>query len=137
VRIGVLLGFLEPCTPLVTYAGQRGSAAVPAVLATDLDARHIGDEVVLEFEDGDIGRPIVLARIRAPKARQPGDMPDALRVEADGQRLSLDAKEQITLRCGDASITLTRHGKVLIKGTYVVSDSSGVNRIKGGTVQVN
>ena len=41
------------------------------------------------------------------------------------------------LRCGKASITLTREGKVLIKGAYLSSRSSGVNRIKGGSVQIN
>ena len=38
---------------------------------------------------------------------------------------------------GKASITLTREGKVLIRGTYLSSRSSGVNRIKGGSVQIN
>jgi hypothetical protein len=41
------------------------------------------------------------------------------------------------LRCGQASVTLTKAGKVLIRGTYVSSRSSGVNRIKGGSVQLN
>ena len=41
------------------------------------------------------------------------------------------------LRCGKASITLTRAGKVLIRGAYLLSRSSGVNRIKGGSVQIN
>jgi hypothetical protein len=41
------------------------------------------------------------------------------------------------LRCGKASITLTSAGKVLIRGTYVLSRSSGVNKIKGGSIQLN
>lgn len=49
----------------------------------------------------------------------------------------VSAKEQLVLRCGKASITLTKAGKVLIKGSYVLSRSSGVNRIKGGSVQLN
>ena len=47
------------------------------------------------------------------------------------------AESEIVLRCGEASITLTRAGKVLIRGTYLLSRSSGVNRIKGGSVQIN
>jgi uncharacterized protein (DUF2345 family) len=58
-------------------------------------------------------------------------------VDSDGQRLIVSAKEQIVLRCGKASITLTKAGKVLIDGTYVLSRSSGANRIKGGSVQLN
>jgi hypothetical protein len=49
----------------------------------------------------------------------------------------VSAKEQLVLRCGKASITLTKEGKVLIQGAYVSSRSSGVNRIKGGSVQLN
>ena len=32
---------------------------------------------------------------------------------------------------------LTRAGKVLIQGAYLLSRSTGVNRIKGGSVQIN
>ena len=53
------------------------------------------------------------------------------------ERLELTAEREIVLRVGDASITLTRAGKIILRGTYVLSRSSGVNRIKGGSVQIN
>jgi hypothetical protein len=49
----------------------------------------------------------------------------------------VQAAEELVLRCGDASITLTRAGKIILRGTYLLSRSSGVNRIKGGSVQIN
>jgi hypothetical protein len=55
----------------------------------------------------------------------------------DGKRVTFDAREEIVLRCGKASITLTKAGKVLIRGAYLLNRSSGVNRIKGGSVQIN
>jgi hypothetical protein len=58
-------------------------------------------------------------------------------VDADGERLLLSARNQLVLKCGKASITLTREGKVLIQGSYVSSRSTGVIRIKGGSVQLN
>jgi hypothetical protein len=58
-------------------------------------------------------------------------------IEADAERLIVSAKDQLVLRCGKASITLTKAGKVLIQGTYLSNQSSGVNRIKGGSVQIN
>jgi hypothetical protein len=58
-------------------------------------------------------------------------------VEADGQRMIVSAQQQLVLRCGKASITLTKAGKVLIEGSYVLSRSTGVNRVKGGSVQLN
>jgi len=41
------------------------------------------------------------------------------------------------LRCGDASITLTRAGKVVIQGNYILSRSSGYNKIKGAAIDIN
>jgi hypothetical protein len=65
------------------------------------------------------------------------EQPGRIEVDADGERLIVTAREQLVLRCGDARITLTKAGKVLIEGKFVSSRSSGVNRIKGGSVQIN
>lgn len=64
-------------------------------------------------------------------------VPAAAEARLDGKKVILTGEEEVTLKCGKASITLTSAGKVLIKGEYVVSRSSGVNRIKGGAVQIN
>ncbi|MFN2563838.1 MAG: hypothetical protein ABR499_02345 [Gemmatimonadaceae bacterium] len=53
------------------------------------------------------------------------------------EQLVVSAAQQITLRCGESSITLTAAGKIIIRGKYIVSRSSGVQRIKGGSVQIN
>ncbi|HED33662.1 MAG TPA: hypothetical protein ENJ08_05500, partial [Gammaproteobacteria bacterium] len=55
----------------------------------------------------------------------------------DGQRVVLEGREEIVLKCGEASITLTKAGKILIRGKYLLNRSTGVNRIMGGSVQVN
>jgi hypothetical protein len=57
--------------------------------------------------------------------------------ELDGERVVLSAEREISLKCGEASITLTAAGKILIRGTYVLTRSSGANRIKGATVEIN
>ena len=49
----------------------------------------------------------------------------------DGKRVVIEGKDEIVLQCGQASITLRRNGKVIIKGTYVESHASGTQRIKG------
>jgi hypothetical protein len=58
-------------------------------------------------------------------------------VIVDGERLVLRAGREIEIRCGDASIVLTKAGKVLIKGTFVLSRSRGANKIKGAHVAIN
>jgi hypothetical protein len=109
-----------------------------------LDKSAIGRAVVLQFVGGDPGKPVILGvlqgpldAVRAPEQAQ-GEVPGKkVDVELDGERLVFTAEKEIVLRCGQASITLTRAGKVLIRGAYLLSRSSGVNRIKGGSVQIN
>jgi hypothetical protein len=100
----------------------------------DLHAAHIGSAVTLAFERGDPALPIVTGVLRSG-ALPPPDA--AGHVEVDGQRMVIQAREQLVLRCGRASITLTRAGKVLIDGSFVQSRASGMNRMKGGAVQIN
>lgn len=55
----------------------------------------------------------------------------------DGKQLVLEGHEEVVLRCGDASITLSKNGKISIRGKYLLSRATGINRILGGSVQVN
>ncbi len=124
-------------TPLVRFPGQAGEGAVQARSTVDLHGRHVGAAVVLMFEAGDARRPIVLGVLQGQLGWPADERPAQVDINADGQRLIVSAKEQLVLRCGKASITLTRAGKVLIEGSYLLSRSTGVNRIKGGSVQLN
>ena len=136
--IGELVGLIDRGqTPVVTYAAQPGSAALRAKSLVDLCADHIGGSVALTFADGDPSRPIILGLVRERFGKTLEGSPGHVEVEADGDRLIVTAQEQIVLRCGLASITLTSAGKVLIEGAHVVSRSSGAQRIKGGSVQIN
>lgn len=147
---GVLMGTLLAMTdngqtPLVSFPGQPGAAALRASTVVDLHGPHIGQSVVLMFEGGDVYRPIVMGVVRGAAGNPTGaagawpleQQPATVHVDADGQRLIVEARNQLVLRCGKASITLTAAGKVLIEGAYVQSRSTGVNRIKGGSVQLN
>lgn len=138
VVIGELIALAAGPAALVRYPGQPGAQALRARTTIDLHGAHIGASVALLFECGDAARPLVVGVLRGALQR-PGDAPPAAQidVDADGERLVVSAREQLVLRCGKASITLTKAGKVLIEGGYVLSRSSGVNRIKGGSVQLN
>ena len=139
---GVVVGQLVALTddgrsPLLMLPGQAGSAAVRGRSTVDLHGAHIGCQVVLAFEDADMRKPIVLGVLRGAAGWPLDQRPEQVDVDADGERLVVTAKTQIVLRCGKASITLTKAGKVLIEGAYVSSRSSGVNRVKGGSIQLN
>jgi Domain of unknown function (DUF6484) len=138
VVIGTLIGFSDDGrAPLVVYPGQPGSAAIPARTTIDLFGSHIGADVVLMFEKGNAVQPIILGRLRNAGQQLQSQNRVVVDVEADGERTIVSAKEQLVLQCGKASITLTRSGKVLLYGTYVLSHSTGPNRMKGGSIQLN
>ena len=138
VAVGELIGITKNGrTPLVVYPGQPGSAGVPARSIVDLRGAHVGKRVALLFESGDTSRPIVAGVLRDHEGWPLTDEPGQVEVDADGDRMIVSARTQLVLRCGRASITLTKEGKVLIQGTYVSSRASGVHKIKGGSVQIN
>ena len=138
VVIGELLALADDgATPLVRFPGQMGTSVVRARTSVDLHGPHIGASVVLMFEHGDPDLPVVLGVLRGQADWPTDDKPAQVDVDADGQRMTVSAREQLVLRCGKASITLTKAGKVLVEGSYVLSRSTGVNRIKGGSVQLN
>jgi hypothetical protein len=132
VVIGTLLELDVIGTPRVDYPGNsRG--VLPARTVAPLDSARVGREVALMFEAGDPSKPIVLGVLQRPGRPDP----KAMQVTMDGETLVLTGRKEIVLQCGKASITLTRAGKILLRGAYVSSRSSGVNRIKGGSVQIN
>lgn len=138
VVVGELVGItVEGCTPLITFQGQAGTAAIAARSVVDLHGAHIGRQVVLVFENADPDRPIVIGVLRDAGSSALGPRAGTVEVDRDGERMIVDAKEQLVLRCGKARLTLTREGKVLIEGTYISSRSSGVNRLKGASIQIN
>jgi hypothetical protein len=63
--------------------------------------------------------------------------PQVIEADIDGRRVKIIARDEIVLECGEASITLRRNGRIIIKGTYVETSSEGTNRIKGGQVRIN
>lgn len=131
--VASLHGFDCAERPLIT--GLPGLAlelvvARSTVLLTHADA---GKSVVVCCERGDVRAPIVLGVLRDPGHGEP----DSLSVANVEDRLVLTAEREITLRCGHATITLTRAGKIIIEGTYVVSRSSGYNKLKGAAIDIN
>ncbi|MEN6637700.1 MAG: DUF6484 domain-containing protein [Smithella sp.] len=139
---GILKGFNDSGTPLVDFHRNPGGKAIEACSTVHLKPAHIGRKVVLAFDDGNPLCPIVLGIIKQEKKSKlplldPTDHATSQDVEVDGERIIIDAEKEIVLRCGESSITLTKSGKVLIRGKYVLSSSTGMNEIKGGGVRVN
>lgn len=149
-KVGWLVSGSTPEKLVVEFdGGALGSLAARSLVT--LDAMVIGEAVasrrpvVLLFEDGDARRPIVVGIFPAdPGAalfgallspRSETSKPPEARV--DGVRVVLEGQEEVVLKCGDASITLRRDGKVVLRGAYVETNATGLNRIKGASVKIN
>lgn len=136
---------------LVDFSQNQMPGPISARWTLQLDTASVEQAVreqqkaVLIFENGDPTQPIVTGLLqpqRLPTAVAKVEanlpiMPTHVHVDGDSRRLAFDAADEIVLRCGESSITLRRNGRVVIRGAYVETRAAGVNRIKGGTVQIN
>ena len=142
VVISTIAGVAATGTVTVNFADNRTGHPIAALTTAAIEPEDVGRRAAVVFIEGDPARPLVLGLIReeAPVVLAGGaDTQRAERGTAvlDGERVVLTAQSEIELKCGKASITLTRAGKILIRGAYVVSRSSGANRIQGGSVEIN
>lgn len=146
-RIGTITSIAADGRVLVDFPGNS-LGPVSARLTTSAkerlrDAPPVGRDVLLVFEGDDPCRPVIIDTLYSmideitdqPAHGIEGEAPEE--VSVDRKRIVIDAEKEIVLRCGDASITLTSAGKVLIRGNYLLSRSAGANRIRGGSVQIN
>jgi hypothetical protein len=109
----------------------RGRAApTRALCAVPVGPAAIGRTAAVLWTDGSSPQAVIVGLIEPPGTANPV-------AQIDGKRIVLAGEQEIVLACGEASITLTRAGKILIRGAYVSSRSSGVNRIRGASVEVN
>src|SRR6185369_4810005 len=100
--------------------------AIPVSLAIHvprrvlLDAIAAGAAVLVDFIDGDAAQPVVTGLLR-DRIDASADDHTAL----DLEDVTLHAPRSLSLTCGESSITLTHTGRVTIRGTEVVSESTG------------
>lgn len=89
-----------------------------------------GDAVLVWLSGREPDAGVILGRLGRSR-------PPAPKTEETPDELVLEAKKEITLKCGGGSITLRGDGKILIKGKDLVSRAQRLNRIKGGAVAIN
>jgi hypothetical protein len=99
-----------------------------------LGPKAMSRDVAIVFEAGNPTKPLLIGLVEPPAG---SGAPAVRNAEIDGERIVFAADKEIVLKCGKASITLTRDGKILIRGENLLSRSSGPNRIKGGSIHLN
>jgi hypothetical protein len=156
MKVGRVVAGSVPGKLMVDFDGNaHGPLAARTVVALDQraldEAIAVRGTAVLLFENGDARLPIVVGLVAADPgasllgallapAPEPTSLPrPAPPVEArvDGKRVVVEGQEEVVLKCGEASITLRRDGKLILRGAYVETHAKGVNRIKGGSVKIN
>jgi len=157
IVIGSLVEINNLGEPCVNFDGISGS--LKAISTISITNEHIGKQVALLFANGNLEHPVIMGLIHNPlhdllenfeQTQNTTDESSRDNIETtpvgklkvddvliDGKKVIFKAQEEIVFRCGESSITLTKAGKILIRGKYLLNRSTGVNRIMGGSVQVN
>ncbi|HTR78857.1 MAG TPA: DUF6484 domain-containing protein [Gemmatimonadaceae bacterium] len=140
--VGKVLG-VDAEGPRVDYADNpHGPLVARTTVPLSLLAQPEGSEVLLAFEAERSDAPVIVGILQPTPTEAPGAAAEVvakkdLHARVDGKRITITAVDEIELVCGEASITLRRNGRVVIRGAHVESRSRGVNRVKGGSVQIN
>ena len=144
VVIGILVKVTKSGVLFIEYSASPTDSPLPSRSIVALTKEDLGKEVVLMFEAGHPLKPIIIGLFQCsgmattPLLAQILEQnSNSIEVKLDGEQVALTAEKEIVLKCGKASLTLTKAGKILIHGTYILSRSSGVNKVKGGSVEIN
>jgi hypothetical protein len=147
-RVGWIAAGSAPGRLLVDWPGSPSGpvaarSVVPLAGSALAQAARERRPVVLLFEKGDARLPLLVGLVQsstplldAVLGASPSPPAEAAE-RPDGRRRVVEARDELVLECGKASITMRRNGKIVIRGAYVETHAAGVNRIKGGAVKIN
>lgn len=121
-----LIGFADG-RPLVMLPGKPEPTTASA--ACLLSANDAGRLVAVMFIDADTSLPLIIGAIAAEAASSVQSEPPA--------RLEIQAKNEIVLKCGRATLRLLADGTAVLRGVNVITRAAATNRIRGGNVQIN
>ncbi len=138
----VIDGVAADGRPVVVWEDgpPQGAPATPIWTPTVIDWSACGGiRALVAFMEGDQEQPVLLGLLDAPpadalRAPAPGASP---RAEESPRILRIEGQEEVVIECGKSKIQLRADGTVVVLGERILSRSKGVNRIKGGAVQIN
>jgi len=144
--VGWIAGIDSELGIQVDFEGNPG-APLPALSTVSLKPEELREAiaerrgVVLLFERNHAERPLLIGLVQPPPAEGLLDLivdgVDPVEARVDGERVVIEGRDEVVLRCGNASIVMRRDGRIVVRGTEVVSHSTGTNRIRGGSVRIN
>lgn len=94
-------------------------------------------EVLVVFAHGNPDEPVIVGMIENELEELVCMKDGPLETLIDGERVVLRANEEIVLTCGKGSITINKSGKIVVKGTDIVSRASQMNKMFGSGIEFN
>ena len=132
--VGVFLGFDSLGMVQVEVAGLAESLICARVMCPlDQLIPHI--QCVLMFEKGAREHAVVMGTLQQPVINLAMGSNALVKQSKDGVEIKSDKK--IHLHCGDTHLIMTADGRIELRGTTVVTHSTGLNRIRGASVKIN
>ena len=136
VCVGKIVGIAENGRAIVDYPGNQSG---PIEANTAADTSNVpqdkvnGLPVILVVDREGENLPVIIGVVRDTffTATQPEES------QEPDKTLSLEAKDEIVMRCGKSSLTMRNDGKIVVSGTQLTSRATCTNRIKGGSVAIN
>lgn len=121
-----VVGILQSGEILVEYTGCDEPVVCDYLQTAQNDPviLSLDDEVLIAPPSHAGGKGCVLGKVGRYR------VPDRRRVE-------LAADEELSLKCGDSTITIRATGQILLNGKDIVSQAKRCNRIRGGSIQLN
>lgn len=150
--VGRLAKSEQPGIILVEHNGldPKPARIVAGLKRQELSKKeNIGRDVLILFEGGNPEYPIIIGllesliddlvsmEIEQKIEREESKTNEQLDTIVDGKRIVLEAEDEIVLKCGKGSITLNKDGKIIVKGTNLISRASETNKIKGSSIDLN
>ncbi len=110
-----------------------GSVAPYAPPAEDGDEASETTDIHLEHSSRDDGAGN--ASPRDIEISLPRKASDTMRLK--GKKIYIEAGDEIQLKCGGGTILIDKRGKIVVRGTEIVSRARRSNKIKGASVAIN
>ena len=141
-RVGIIVSVQKPNTIFVEFEGNPfGPMAAMSTVPIPVEAEN--RQVVLIFKNNSLKHPIIIGVLQDSVT---GDdvagssvlsHHNSVEIHVDGEKLIVDAKREVELRCGKSSLLMKPDGKIIIKGDNIVSRARCTNKIKGAAVRIN
>ena len=139
---GTIVSFGDDGLVLVALENDQ-SRVYPCELLENDSLRNTplqsGDKVIFLPPDSYDTFGCILGRVtrHRPKVNDIIDQSEEQIQKISGRQIEIHADSGLLLKCGKGSISIKEDGTIIVKGSRLLSRSSGINKIKGAAVQIN